>query len=396
MVNQNQEQSYQVQTKEKLEEVQKEDHFLENNFSLTELKMDLQQGLDVTVDEIDRFTIRNAMAAEQTGKVVEQDYVRIRQEENFGLINYQCTNVEDLFIRLNEIDPTKLKQFLRHGFYDQKVMEIISCLVQCIWLAQNVHLEPHWRIRQWITNLRYLSQGAYGVTYLAAFDQVQEIVLKTNRPGSDNLNHEIFVGLFGTNQLRSLTLGFAFSYGGFNCSGSYRTGLVETWCQNSCSNANPGAECQQTLSYSLSERINGRTLYDYIKGFDSNQFYLCFLQVLFSLQTAYEQISFTHYDLHDMNIVIRELDQIYRVRYKLRNMEYLVSTNAIPTIIDFGIAYIKLGEKSYSEFNPKLYQLLGTTDKPFPLYDAYKLLLSILLHSLEFRNEAVTKVPPRS
>ena len=334
-------------------------------------------ALGITIRDIEAAVNQNQLNSYLNINLSKNNKARADQIENKALNENQCGDVGQLFNRLNQLDPAVVQNFVQNDFYDEGVMHAFSCLIQSVWTAKDAGLSPHWRIRQWIQDLNYVARGVFGITFSAVFEalnspgvQSRDIIVKTSLIERVNLNHETFVGLYATNKLRSSNPGFAYSYGGFNCSSAYASGgSVKTWCQASCSDASLGQPCPETVSYSLSERIvPGKTFRDTIATLtNAKQFYTLYLQVLLSLQNAYESCSFTHYDLHGENVLMRDLGAIKRIDYQLKSETYTISNSVIPTIIDMGLAYVKIDRETFPGYHETIIGVLGSMNRPFPL-----------------------------
>jgi len=104
----------------------------------------------------------------------------------------------------------------------------------------------------------------------------------------------------------------------------------------------------------------------------------CLKQVILTLVVAQEKKRFAHYDLHSMNILIREGSPDAVHLYIVNGRSYLVPTHGyVPVIIDFGFAYSDdiLGYPSYLS---SAYTDAGYMSPAFdPIADAKVLLVSV-------------------
>lgn len=111
-------------------------------------------------------------------------------------------------------------------------------------------------------------------------------------------------------------------------------------------NINEGCKLNSQTSI-LTENIpNSKTLYSYItnpefiKPENINYNIFC---VLFQIYIALSSLSdeFTHYDLHEYNVLISEYEKPIILNYKLRNgTDVTLCTKYIPVMIDYGRCYV--------------------------------------------------------
>lgn len=124
---------------------------------------------------------------------------------------------------------------------------------------------------------------------------------------------------------------------------------------------------------------------DYIKKDKSKLFFTNFmrnyLQILLSLQIAYELCKFTHYDLHYSNILIKKTSEFPHITYSTAFGTYNIKTNGeLATIIDYGRSYLKYNNLNHGHmFNYSN-----------PMHDAFKLLqYSVNIFPKEFNNNGI-------
>jgi len=107
------------------------------------------------------------------------------------------------------------------------------------------------------------------------------------------------------------------------------------------------------------------------------------MQTVYAIAYAEKEIGFTHYDLHDENVLIKKLGEYKDVQYYGRdnNIVYF-NTNSIPVIIDYGFSTMNTnGRKCGIRIDG-----LGIFDIPFALYDCWRLLFVILLATKRIPN----------
>src|SRR5579884_2098120 len=99
------------------------------------------------------------------------------------------------------------------------------------------------RLGEWFTQLKRIgTESTAGFAFQGDMKKEKNVfIVKTSQnPETDDLQHELFVGLFGLNQLRSTKQGlpvynFAYIFGGFKCSPplvSPQDKTAVAWCNN--------------------------------------------------------------------------------------------------------------------------------------------------------------------
>lgn len=86
------------------------------------------------------------------------------------------------------------------------------------------------------------------------------------------------------------------------------------------------------------EYINGITLKKFLDNCTFDEFINVLKQIIYTLYEANIKTGFTHYDLHDLNIMIEKLDSPKKINYKILNKTII--TNTPITIIDTGVSFI--------------------------------------------------------
>ncbi len=279
--------------------------------------------------------------------------------------------------KIGNIDFKKLKKLSNKYFFDPAVMQSIMCVTNSLFYLNSSgdDLTRIQRIKSWINIKKVIGKpSVIGVAMSASFDEANDLfVVKAPKKidSNNDLLHEWFVGVYGTNQLRKHVPNFAYIYGGFTCSGpiSEQGGNVAAYCNLSDKLA---------VNYILYESIfPSMTMEDYMVSSTLNftDWLSYYLQILFSLKIAKDLIGFTHYDLHTQNVLLRDLvpsKKVFHIPYKYKNKWFYIKTNKIATMIDFGYSHIKYKGKHYGYPGVERYGI--NSEKTRPLYDAFKLL----------------------
>jgi hypothetical protein len=316
--------------------------------------------------------------------------------------------------RLGGLKAERLEELLQKQIQNPAVLHAIMCVTDSV-----LYISPYDvgstlmndRIRSYFTKLRTIAPATSDdIVMTGTFDGVENMmVIRSARDSSrDALLHEGIVGIYGTNSLRDSVPNFAYIFGGFKCSppllepGSKE---VITWCLNS----------DNAVNYVLYENISPAVpISQYIKGCTVTEFLQMYMQVLYALRTAFQQIDFTHYDLNDDNVMVRDvvaptpvgrevnpdvLIQSFQIPYVTsRGTEYL-KTNKIACIINYSRAHFKLPpiyKVAHNSISPgENIGVSGLTEysvypqRSWIMHDLYKLLMFCGRGALQAGNNPV-------
>jgi serine/threonine protein kinase len=284
---------------------------------------------------------------------------------------------------LNDLDAQVLKARLNEDFYSYSLLEALQCYfdVTLHGSEQGIPTAPD-DIHRYLTGGKKIGgDSAEGVAILAGIDNVRDLVIikAPKDPRNDGLVHEYFVSVTCLNKLRRYVPGFMYSFGAFRCSAPLiqHKKLLE-WCE-------PDGP---SVNYVLFEKVVGPSLSSLMPVLNLEEYLSYIIQIAFNLQRAVHDNSFTHYDLHDQNILCREVainkkNKEFYVPFILPGGETVyVRSNRVATIIDYGRVHIKYNNKHYGFYSKSLRTIDGLyPDKCRPLYDIYKV-IGFSLYSL--------------
>ena len=306
---------------------------------------------------------------------------QMRQEEEAFYkkgVPTTCSNdtLKKLQNKIGNIDYKKLKKLSNQYFFDPAMMQSIMCVTNSLFYLNSSEddLTQIQRIKSWIDIKNVIGEpSAIGVAMSASLDEAKDIfVVKVpkNIDSNNDLLHEWFVGVYGTNQLRKYVPNFAYIYGGFTCSGPIleRGGNIAAYC-----NLSDKLAVNYILYESIFPSISMKG-YMVSRTLNFTDWLSYYLQILFSLKIAKDLIGFTHYDLHTENVLLRDLGtskKTFHIPYKYNNKWYYIKTNKVATMIDFGYSHIKYKGKNFGY--PGLEHYGINSEKVRPLYDAFKL-----------------------
>lgn len=157
-------------------------------------------------------------------------------------------------------------------------------------------------------------------------------------PKADSLSYEYYVGRM-LNELRKVQINhFALVYGRFVC--GYDSIL---FCNNNINNIQSHLiyECIVDKSNKISTL---RAYIDTQMVTNHKKTEVAVLNILtillITLQKGQDLLKFTHYDLHEDNILVLKLDNAYQLRYTYNDKVYKIVTDVIPFMIDYGRSHV--------------------------------------------------------
>ena len=257
-------------------------------------------------------------------------------------------------------------------FYPYQLINKLSCYFQ-------THVELSSQINSNITELKTITEGVQGKIYTAVFKNIRDaIVLKQSKRDNDNeIIHEFFVALVALNRLRELIPNFMYIYGTFHC-GDPKEG--KGWCDQKTEN-------QKT--FLICEKISGKLLPNSLFNCNIEQFLSYLLQIVGALQIAEEQFSFTHYDLHGGNIILRDHTLPY---FYIKYQDIFIKTDKIATIIDYGLSSIKVNGKWYGLSSYSREKLLHHKYNTLnPDFDLFKVIGGSYVYSTSYKNKNISE-----
>ena len=263
------------------------------------------------------------------------------------------------------ITTDKIDQALSKAYDDQGILEALRCISTYL-----TRVDGQRGARQYISGLRKIGgESAYGYAWLADIGSSRGVfVVKTPREWDRDTErmqlHEFFVGVYGTNKLRDRIPNFVYVMGTFGCSPPFDIGGRGVAY---CTGATP-------VQYILYENVrDSESLTDFVRKCPYEQYLNVVVQLALALQMAYEDLGFTHYDLHPGNVLIRELDEDMYIAYNVHGTRKYLKTRYVATIIDLGMSHIVYNGRHYSTV---------MWDRAYPMADVYKVVLYSLYLAL--------------
>lgn len=272
------------------------------------------------------------------------------------VLNFYANSVDN-------IDSTRLRAIAQQDLGQAEIQKTIGCIVQGIgYLDQSGNTEV---IKKYFRNLRMIGkESVEGNAFLTDFKDAKDMfVIKAAKDANkDTMIHEVIVGLYGTNKLRSLIPNFAYIYGGFSCTSPLiENGQLLDWCSKDGNN----------VHYVIYENINDSvSLEKYLYTATPQEFLDVYMQLVYSLKIANEACDYTHYDLHSNNILIRRMNDLKYIKYG----DNYILTRDIATIIDYGYSHIQYNGEHFGKSNLVKYSVFPYRSWIF--YDVYRVLMS--------------------
>lgn len=352
----------------------------------------------VSVNDINDSIIRMENHLYQNWSTYLLSMGYIREYENILSKILPCDMNTFVWLKRNfhKIDLSMLSDMAMSKFYDVSVMNTLLCVISSmIWsYPKDDHIDyaSTESLRYLFNRITVLSKRDINTILTSSIGDGTNpsLILKaSNSPmyNNDN-NHEIVVGVYGTNELRNIIPNFAYVFGGFRCTKPIHiptNNIVSLWCR----------DYELSVVYTIYENIYpSMTLKEYIAQPDRtpDDVVKVYLQILLALKIARDTIQFTHYDLHDENVLIRKtnLNRFY-IKYPYNSdTTYYIETDNIPTIIDYGYSHIVYDNKHYGKYGLLKYSILH--DSTFDAYDHYKLLMFMYYNSMISSNSDVHDV----
>lgn len=366
-----------------------------------------------------------------------------------------CHLGEDISIskireQLSGLKKNDASKAISRYFFDTNIIKSFMCIANSIILDNNEGmLASNQLIRRYISNLRMVGHGTFGNAILSDLETSEKpasektvieeskgtkepdigkdlFILKTSRNerGNNMLIHEATIAILSMNAMRMSIPNFAIVYGIFECAPPiFDEKNVSTWCTDK----------KNQVSYVVYENIpHDTTFEEYCKHCTFKEFICAYLQLIHSLEFAYNYCSFTHYDAHGSNILMRKITapsaeekntgvgslaapmftaasssssitsrapSDFWIRYPapINQKEFhdrwiRCPGGKIPTFIDYGVAHIKVEiDSKETHIGYPTSQDFRYHNKAHPFHDFYKLLCFSIQYMLDSGNTECLK-----
>lgn len=310
--------------------------------------------------------------------------------------------VESKFrLNISGIRDAKVKEEISRQFYNPDVMKAASCAIDAMYYGltdRQGDVTVNQMIRKRITDLKVIASGVQGTAArltLGSADDIAVTKFPKKQSGDNDILHELFVATVGgVNNLRSVVPNFAYIFGGFRCTPPLidsESGQVTGWCSDLAG--------EHKVQFLLMENISpAESAAKYISQANANQTMSLYFQVVLALSVAYRAIEFTHYDAHTENVLMRDISatgigRTFVIPYPRRDGTTLyVKADRVATFIDYGMAGVRYKGAYYGNHEVWRTELAIFGDKPWPLHDAYKFLMFLIMDAHEAKNDIALSV----
>lgn len=298
--------------------------------------------------------------------------------------------------KIHDISEFVLDDILVNHFDNKYLMNIVSdTLDNIIKYQSHEKLNNQYTVKsiqQYLTKiLKLKNKSIYCDAMFCSYKTKDKMLfIKTPKNNDDNLNLlydtsmniEYDIMKLCLNKIRNKTPNFMFGFSVFSC-GNVKKNKI---CEDEYSSS----------KYLLCEAINGISFKEFIQTHNKthdniNKILKYITQVALSLKIAQNKYCFIHNDLHIDNIIIKPLNETKTLVYKIDDVEYLIETDAIATIIDFGLSRCinedKIITNVTEDMFDKNYNVTG--DKAYTGIDMFKFLFNILHISISLKNNTL-------
>lgn len=230
----------------------------------------------------------------------------------------------------------------------------------------NDNKDKYWE--EWLEFSEIISSGKQGFVGIFNIKNTNyKVIFKISQRISHLIQHEFAVSK-DINKLCEYVPFFCRSYGNILCESNPECNLsTEPFRINKDDNDNKDKNKFEPLierDVLLLEHLQGCTkLYNYIKtnNISDDVIHSIIQNVLCSILIAQNDMSFTHYDLHSDNILVKDCNKNVCFVYKFNNKDCICfpSYGKHPIIIDYGFSYSKSLDDNY------IWSSLSTTDVGF-------------------------------
>lgn len=297
---------------------------------------------------------------------------------------------------LKDINAKVAASKIDEDFYSAGLLEALTCFFDSTFHASELGLGPAPKdIHATLTGGKKIGgDSAEGVAILTGLKEAKDfVIVKAPRdPEEDGLLHEFVVGSILNNMRRDCP-SFMYCFGGFRCAapvitGSGKKAVVSKWCSGT----------DELVNYVIFEKIKGTSFGSAVKDCSLTDYLSWMVQVAMGNKRAVEKFGYTHYDLHDGNVLLREVDERKEGDPTDRTPFYIpfvmddgsiiyVAATRVAVTIDYGRCQIKYEDRHYGFWSYGLRQDGLYPNKTRPLYDIYRLFGFSCFSAMEGGNE---------
>ena len=269
-----------------------------------------------------------------------------------------CAEKDVSKIDLKKIDEKFLTSLFTEEVLGISAIRAISCLIYILLQKNSETINklplPSKQILKYLKVIYTVKKASLQGEVFFVKILNQNMVVKSMKEGfiMDGIK-EYIIGTGGINPLRKFTPCFMATFGFFNYFGNIND-----------------KQQKVTKKYNLVvEKIDGITLFECLenKKFGISEFSEILINILMGLEIAQRECSFTHYDLHTNNVMVKKIKTPFKYSIIDYTEEYVIDViDNLPIIIDYGYAFSDIDNTLFGH-KSSLFM--------YPSYDMYRLLL---------------------
>lgn len=304
---------------------------------------------------------------------------QLAKEKDLILTRKVC-NLKRQFKDVNDFRAEKIAQTLENRFYDAGYLGKLMCALDSVLVLPSDGGEgleaSNQTVREIFSDVRRIgAESVYGNAMMSSLDGVKDVfVIKTPKKKNegekeDELLHELFVGLMGLNSMRNICPNFAYIFGGFKC----LPPIINP--DKSVSEFCATGKSEDYVNYVIYEKIPGKSMADFMEKCTFEEFFSWYVQIVLACHLGAENVNFTHYDLHNENVMLRGWQDLkeFAVPFKMQDgSTWYVRSNKVAMMIDFGMTHIQYEGQDFGKFGMEEWGIFHDQCRPY--YDMYKLL----------------------
>lgn len=347
-----------------------------------------------------------------TTESLERTREQIKYESQILLNDRICkkTDKDNVYKEIIDgLDIETLSKRIKTDFGNASFMEGVRCTIDSIFDNSTGDKTMRESIHEYIGGLKQIgADSANGFAMVAGLKSRENksngntnthhkkgisslFVMKAPRSPfkSDEMIHEVIVGLEGLNAVRQLCPNFSYVFDAFSSGPPVfdSNKNVKGWANQS----------KFKVSYAIYELIANATEIGQITN--EEELLGLIIQCICALQTANKTCDFWHGDAHDENVLVRPYptkEHFYLRYYNTVGTPYYVkSKGKIATFIDYGMSHIKTSEgKDIGILDPSGFkEAMGIPyDESSVITDVYKLICMIAMTNFYNGNKHITEL----
>lgn len=357
-----------------------------------------EYGPDITSREsIERYKIGKVnIKNKKLAKVFTEAIAESKRIESEVIAerSHVCTteDIEYYQKSMENVDLKELRKLSSNKFQNPSIISAIACTSSAIFYidqSKGDSSQRSYAVRKYLKGAKAISSGAQGHAVRGMVGGVESmfiVKMPVDPDDPDDLSHEYFVGLTCTNILRYRIPNFAYVFGVAKCSPPVVDSETKEVYQI-CS-----SDGKKTVPYVIYENISpSLQLSKYAEKSSVSEYMSIYFQCVLAVAMGYNYFKFTHYDLHDANVLVRKVgnnEKPFQIHYKIGRNSYYVTTTRVAVIIDYGYAHVEYEGKPHGIKTEDFVPLSISPNISWPHHDFHKLICFMLRKSLQLKDKA--------